>query len=76
MVKPQVNTAYVCLMLLQEEEEAAQRAEEAEGAGGAEDGPARRLHRRQRRLVHVLPQHHQETQGEQHRMLTHKYTLR
>lgn len=50
----------------QEEEEAAEGAEEAEGEGGAQDGLAWRLHRRYWRLIHVLPQHHQQAKGENH----------
>ncbi len=66
---------WVCItvVLHQEEEEAAEGAQEAEGEGGAEDGPAWRLHRRHRRLIHVLPQHHQEAKGEN---LTHTHTLK
>lgn len=45
--------------LHQKEEETAEGAKEAEREGGAKDGSAWRLHRRQWRLIHVLPQHHQ-----------------
>lgn len=60
------KTVCKIVALHQEEEEAAEGAEEAEGEGGAEDGLAWRVHRRYWRLIHVLPQHHQQAQGENH----------
>lgn len=56
---PSKNKVCMTVLLHQKEEEAAEGAQEAEGEGGTEDGLARRLHRRYRRLIHVLPQHHQ-----------------
>lgn len=67
MQLPFKKTVCKTVALHQEEEEAAEGAEEAEGEGGAKDGPAWRLHRRFRRLIHVLPQHHQQEKGENHR---------